>query len=357
MSPERLRGARDVRALIGMTSPAARAMVTLYAAASALMAVMSREGVIAFWPIAVALLVVVLGAVALIRVPGDPIPLGDSVALAATGPAACTLVLGVLPVPIASPLQLWPLGAVTAIYAFMGVRGRPGFAWLGMLATITTCVVWSTATGQGAAYGLAMSVINVAPLLMSTFFALTLRPAARKIFALRAQTTRRAAAEAADSAILEERDRQLRRLDELARPILEHIAAGEPLDEDQRIACGLLEAHLRDSVRAPALSDPGVVAAARGARARGVEVILLDDGGMDAAAPDARRRFLGSVTDVLSGTDRGAVTVRVLPPGRAAMATVLSSTPQGVRRTEFGPDGNAVARSDRPDQERAATTP
>ncbi|EME16692.1 hypothetical protein [Rhodococcus triatomae] len=347
MSPERLRGARDVRALIGMTSPAAKAMVALYAAACVLLAVVSRSGVSAFWPIGLALLVCVLGAVALIQVPGDPVPLGYSTALAATGPVVCGLVLGVLPVPVSSPLQLWPLGAVTAIYAFMGVRGRTGLAWLGMLATITTCVVWATLTGQGPAYGLAMSAINVAPLLMSTLFAFTIRPAARNIFALREQTTRRAAAEAADSAIIEERDRQLGRLDELARPILEHIAAGEPLDEQERLACRLLEAHLRDSVRAPILVDPAVVAAARAARARGIEVVLLDDGGMDSAASSVRRRFLDSVAGALSGADEGKVTVRVLPPDRAVLATVLCSSPRGDHRTEFGTDGHAVLHSDR----------
>ncbi|MFD1814530.1 hypothetical protein [Rhodococcus gannanensis] len=354
MSPERLRGARDVRALIGMTSPAAKAMVAFYAAACALLAVASRDGVSAFWPICVALVVCVLGAVALIRVPGDPVPLRYSIALAATGPIACGLVLGVLPVPISSPLQIWPLGAITAIYAFMGVRGRTDFAWLGMLATIATCVVWATLTGQGPAYGLAMSIINVAPLLMSTLFAFTIRPAARNIFALREQTTRRAAAEAADSAILEERDRQLRRLDELARPILERIAAGEPLDEQDRLACRLLEAHLRDGVRAPILVDPAVVAAARATRARGIEVVLLDDGGMDAVQPTVRRRFLDSVADALNGSEGGKVTVRVLPPGRAVMATVLCSSPRGDHRTEFGPDGHAVTHSDRPDQDHRA---
>lgn len=342
MSPSRLHGSRDVRGLIGMTSPAATAIVIFYVATMALLAVVSQVGVSTFWPVALALLVVTVGAVAIVRVPGDPMPFGWTMALTASGPAACVLVLAVLPVPVTSPLQTWPLGAVTAIYAFMGVRGRTGCAWVGMAATIGTCVVWASATGQGAAHGLGMSLINVAPLAMSTFFAFTLRPAAKDIFALREKTTRIAAAEAADSAVLEERDRQLRRLDEQARPLLERIASGTELTEDERLACRLLEAHLRDCVRAPALTDPAVIVAARDARARGVEVTLLDDRAMDGAPEEARRRFLDGVAAELSRAASGSVTVRVLPPGRAAMATVLCSDDGGVRRTEFGPDGLAI---------------
>lgn len=342
MTPWRDRNQPDIRFLFGMTSPAAKAIVVFYSAAAALVAVSSRGGTSEFWPIAIAVLVVTLGAAALIRIPGDPLPTAPTLALTATGPVALGLVLAVLPIPMANPLQLWPLASVTAIYAFLGVRGRPWFAWLGMVSTIATCALWAEVTGQGAAYGLGISVINAAPLLMSTFFVYTLRPAARDIFALREQTTRRAAAEAADSAVLEERDRQLSRLDDKARPLLERIAAGHPLSADERLACRLLEAHLRDSVRAPALSDRSVITAASGARARRVEVTLLDDGAMNAAPVQAREQFLDRVAEVLARADEGAVTVRVLPPGRAAMATVLCSDALGVRRTEFGHDGHPV---------------
>ncbi len=333
---------QDVRTLIGMQSPAARAIVVFYAATFTLLAVVSREGVETFWPIALAVGVVTFGAVVLIWVPGDPLPMAHTWALTATGPVACALVFSVLPVPAANPMQTWPLGAVTALYAFMGVRGRTWYAWLGMIATITTCVVWSTLTGQGAAHGIGMSVINLAPLLMSTFFAYTIRPSARDIFTLREQTTQRIAAEAADTAVLDERDRQLRRLDAQARPLLDRIASGDPLSDDERLACRLLEAHPRDSVRAPALIDPAVVDAAHGARARGVDVILLDDHASDDADDATRRRFLDHVAAELDAADTGTVTVRVLPPGRAAMATILCSTDTDTRRVEIGPDGRPV---------------
>lgn len=332
-------GTRDVRELLGMQSRAATFIVWFYMLTFAMLAVVSLDGVSAFWPEAVAVLVVTGGAVALLRVVGDPLPLPSTLVLAGIGPVSCALVLSVLPAPVTSPLQTWPIGASTAIYTFMCVRGRTWYAWLGFASMVGVVVAWSIQTGQGAGPGISMSVISLAPVLMSTFFAYTIRPDARAIFELREQTTRRVAAEAADSAVLEERDRQLRRLDELARPLLEQISTGVELTTADRLACQLLEAHLRDTLRAPALTQGTLVAAARAARARGVEVILLDDHGLDRATAKARARFLAGVADELDAARDGAVTVRILPPAREAAATLLATSGNSVRRIEFGSDG------------------
>ncbi|SDD14612.1 hypothetical protein [Rhodococcus tukisamuensis] len=335
------RGIGDPRELLGMRSPAATLIVWFYALTFALLAVVSHDGVSAFWPLPVAVLVVTCGAVALIRIDGDPLPIPATLVLAAIGPVSCALVLSVLAAPGSIPhqAQAWPLGASTVIYTFMCVRGRTWYAWLGFAATTGIFVAWSIQIGQSAGHGVTVSTINLPPLLMATFFAYKLRPDAQATFELREQTTRRVAAEAADSAMLEERDGQLRRLDELARPLLERIRTESDLNADERLACRLLEAYLRDTLRAPALADAPVSAAARAARTRGVEVILLDDRGMDTAPAEVRDRFLTAVADELDAARDGAVTVRVLPPGRKAAATVLANSGNAVRRIEFGPDG------------------
>ncbi|MFC4604035.1 hypothetical protein [Rhodococcus kronopolitis] len=334
----------DPRELLGMQSRAAMVLVWFYTLTVALLAVSSHDGESAFWPLPLAVLVISGGAVALVRVAGHPLPTPAAIALAAVGPLSCMLALSMLPAPVTvtQQAQSWPLGASVAIYTFMCVRGRTGYAWLGFIATAATFVAWSIQTGLGAEHGLNVSSRSLPPLLMATYFAYKLRPDARAIAELREQTTRRVAAEAADSATLEERDRQLRRLDELARPLLERISTEAHLDADQRLACRLLEAHLRDTLRAPGLANAPVSDAARAARTRGIEVILLDDGGMDAADAAARKRLLSLVADELDGALDGTVTVRILPPGREAAATVLASSGDGVRRIEFGPDGLPV---------------
>src|SRR5690606_40103107 len=112
-------------------------------------------------------------------------------------------------------------------------------------------------------------------------------------------------------------------LDKVARPILERIAGGADLDPAERRECRLLEAELRDRLRAPELATEEIGRAARVARARGVEVVLLDDGGF-ADVPDAvREQVVELAVAELTRAESGTVTVRVLPPGRSMLAPDL----------------------------------
>lgn len=229
------------------------------------------------------------------------------------------------------------------IYTFMCARGRTVAAWVGMLAV---CVVWAARSGQGAGYGIAISLINLALLVMASFFTWTIRPAARRIFALHRETTLRVAVAAADTAALAERDRRLRQPDEIARPLLARIARGYAVSADDRIACQLLEAHLRDTLRALALDTPALAQPVREARARGVEVVLLDDRGMDDADEAVRTRVHGQVARLVAAAEDGTLTVRVLPPGQFVLATILDSGAAASTRIELGHDGLPVGSQD-----------
>lgn len=333
---------RDVRELLGLRTTSAKIVVTTYVATFALVA-WSTNPPGGEWFEFVAWIAVSIGAISLIRVPGDPLPAPTTAFLTLSGPVAVNLIFAAVPVPIDGLLQLWPLAASTAICTYLCVRGRTVFAWIGMAAVLASCMIWAERTGQGAAYGLSMSAINLAPLLMATFFAWTIRPAARNIFALRRQATLRVAAEAADTAVLDERNTQLTRLDNLARPLLERITGAHPLTEQERLDCQLLEAHLRDTLRAPILAGPHISAAARTARTRGVEVVLLDDHALDNAPDDVRDRVIAAAADALAHTHSGTITIRILPSGRDVLATILASTGADIVRLEYDHDGHLIA--------------
>ncbi|MBH0118545.1 hypothetical protein M1M07_24010 [Rhodococcus sp. HM1] len=326
----------DIRDLLGMRTPAAWALVALYAVTCVLLAVDAAPDAGAIWPLIPAAGVCIAAAVALVAVPGDPMPLGPSIALASSGVVSCGFVLlaGPLPMPDLSPL--WTVGLSKIIFSFMCVRGRVALAWLGYVLMFATAIVGA---GEAGEVGFVVVAINAAPVLMGTVFAYMIRPVVRSIYELREQSTQRIAAEAAASAMIEERDAQLDRLDELARPLLERIASGSELDDAERLECLVLEARLRDTVRAPMLQNPALVEEVAAARRRGVDVVLLDDHGMDDAEPAVRDRVQGAIADELAAVTDGSVTVRVLPPGRATMVSVLVSG-ESVRRAEFGPDGN-----------------
>lgn len=328
--------AGDVRDLVGMRTTAARVIVGLYAVVCVIVAVFGAREAATLWPFVPAVLVCCLAAYALIVVPGDPLPWSATIPLTAVGAMSCALVFAALPVPPPEGVALWwPMGMSTMIFTFMCVRGRTLAAWIGVLALIATSIGWAQITGQGAGHGLAISITNAAPVLMSTFFAWTLRPLARSIYLLRETSLQRSAEEAAAAAALAERDAQLARLDALARPLLERIASGEGLGPEERRAGVLLEAHLRDGLRAPVLQTAPVVEAVADARGRGVDVVMLDDHGMDTVPEPERDRIRQEIVSELRSVASGSVTVRVLPPGRRALVTILVRD-DSVRRIELG---------------------
>jgi hypothetical protein len=98
------------------------------------------------------------------------------------------------------------------------------------------------------------------------------------------------AAEATRMAVDGERIRQL---DRVARPILERIAKGMVLSAAEREGCRLLEAELRDGLRAPQLMTAELSVAARGARGAGDPARRRRFRGRAAVGPLARDRFRG----------------------------------------------------------------
>ncbi|MBY4131247.1 hypothetical protein HQO83_22905 [Rhodococcus fascians] len=314
---------QDIRELLALNSKAAYAVATFFSIACLVCATATLPGLRAWWPPYIAVVVLIAAVALLLGASGDPLGLRATIALTLSGPTAAALMYSVIPTPMNGGLQTWPIGMSVVIYTFMCVRGRTLAAWIGLLLTMTASVGWAVLTGQGAAYGISFSTINIAPLLMSTFFAFTIRPLGSAIFELRHQSTVRIATEAATLAALEERDARLASLDALARPLLQRIADGPDPTDEEVLACVLLEAELRDSLRARGLVRPDLARAARSARARGVEVMMLDDRGPAMLDDAARDRIVAAASTSLDAAEAGSVTVRLLPPGRDVAATLL----------------------------------
>ncbi|MBY4211962.1 hypothetical protein HQO42_23710 [Rhodococcus fascians] len=333
----------DVRDLLSMKSGAAYAVAGFYILACALCASATLKGMSAVWPPFVSVLVFSAAVILLLRAPGDPLSPRSTALLTVSGPVAASFVFAVVPVPLTGSLQSWPLGMSVVIYTFMCVRGRTPAAWFGLALTMSVVVGWAAWTGQGALFGLSFSAINIAPLLMATFFAFTIRPLGAAIFELREQSTIRIAAQAAAAAVLEERDARLASLDTLARPLLQRIADGPDLTDEEVLACRLLEAELRDTLRARGLVLPELARAARSARARGVEVTMLDDRSPTALSEKVRNDIAAGASSSLDGALTGSVTVRLLPPGRPAAATILlDDLGDGAQRVEYDDSGRIL---------------
>ncbi|MCW4354212.1 hypothetical protein ONR57_12970 [Hoyosella sp. YIM 151337] len=291
----------------------------------------------------VAWIVLSLAVMGVVLLPGDPLKFKFALPIALCAPIGSALVILQLPELPTGSSQLWFNVIMLAPLVFMCVRGAVVLAWIGMLTQIAVVIYWAMVTGQGIGVGLMWTPVNVPPLLMATFFAYRVRPVARAIFALRAEANQRAAQQAAALAASEERHRALREVDALVRPMLERMASGTELTSNERAECLLLDAQLRDRIRGSTLVDEHVVKLATAARKRGVQVTLLDDGGLEGQP----KRFAAIVrAELCMVLDRAGpaarVTARVHPPGRDVLATILLDHEE-MQRIEVDTTGGVTA--------------
>lgn len=332
----------DVRDILGLRTPVTYAMVGLVVVAMLFGASQSLDGVSPRWPILLVTGIIAAATIALIAVPHDPLPLGAAIAIAFAPPLAAAILLAVVPVPLAIGNQVWVSGYATLIYVFMCIRGRYFLAWTSVAVSVVVHAVWSVTTDQGIWVGARIPLYNAGALLAVALIARALRSTTASVLSLRTAGVQRAARASAVDAALEERHARLAELGELAQPALARIATGVPLTDAERQTCELLEAHLRDQLRAPALAGPETAAATRAARARGVEVMLIDDGGLVDSPEAIKSTVRREVTAVLQSADEGEVRVRVMPPGRTNVATIYQHGTAGTTRIDIDAMGGVA---------------
>jgi hypothetical protein len=217
----------------------------------------------------------------------------------------------------------WFIGSMTVSFFYVSLRGRMILAWVGFTLASAVIMVWSLTTDFGFASGLLSFSRHLPIMIVGTLFAAGLRRSGDDIRRLAAESTARAAAEAALVATAREREDRLVALGEFATSLLERLATGEAPTPAHRQEYALAEAELRDSVRAPSLALPDVTAAARSARRRGVEVVLLDDSEPSSLGASALARASSRIAALLNATKDGRLTARLLPPGRDVIATIV----------------------------------
>ncbi|MHA3020217.1 hypothetical protein ACXPWS_08080 [Mycobacterium sp. BMJ-28] len=327
--------------LLGMNTQGARLVALAFIAALAASVTSDMRGVSSMALLWASVVVSALGVMGVLaRGHADPMPWLLAAMTALTGPAACVVMFLALPGAPVNANQTNAFGASVAVCAFLCVRGRTAMAWLAMATMTVLFAVWAQRTGQGAVAGLLVVVPNAAVVGMSTLFALIMRPAAADITRLRD----RAVQESREIAAVQARRTEgIARRDELREstwPTMQAVAAGKAFSTAEAVEVDLLERQLRDSVRAKALAVPVVMAAARAARARGVKVALFDEGGFADGRSRFRADFCALAAQWLDNATDGVVTVRVQPPGRLSLGSIVAVSDGGVsRRVDMFTDG------------------
>lgn len=231
----------------------------------------------------------------------------------------------------------WYFGAMTVVLLVLGLRGRRLWAWLGfvMLAGIT--IASTTATGQSLFASLNDVARQAGTLFIGTLFALVLRRAGSVIALIQQRQLARASSEAATAAATLERATQNSRLEQYARPALERLLSDAPLTADERAGMALLEAELRDGIRAAGFSRASIVEHTRAARERGVQVVLVDDRGSDLDEQNLDRIEDALVAE-LTNMDSGTVTARLSSFDSDELATIVVAQDGNYRSVKITTD-------------------
>ncbi|MFC0313934.1 hypothetical protein ACFQNE_06010 [Gordonia phosphorivorans] len=336
----------DLSAIIGMQTPGAGLLATGLWVAYVLLGLTGGGITSPALYVSAMVLLCVAGALVLLA-PGDRMD-WRATAVAAVLPAVALLIgsTGTGERPGVADATL--TGGVVTVLAFLLLRGRLASAWAGFLLSVVVTVLAAQIGGPDPAM-VAAVMPNTAVLLLATFFEVMVRPRAEQIHALRRRTEVQAVAQAAAQGAMEVRERQLAYLDERARPLLEQIAAGDELAPRTLTECGLVEAALRDRIRAPGLEPLDLGADVWAARARGARVVLLDDRrSPDDDVTELLRPLQAAAVTALGRAGVGtAVTVRLLPPGRPLLATLSVVGDNSQSRQDFGLDGAARTEADR----------
>lgn len=229
----------------------------------------------------------------------------------------CVGVAAVVPALVNSSLADYQAGNyttwyVTGIGTLLGITAVRQGRLPAAIGTVLLVVQVLAFAGLGAIFnsGLMGAVVLVFVGLISAFI---LASAESEAESYRSQTTATLAATAANSVVRQERKARLSQTLSRARPLLEQISSqAGALDENQRLEARLLEAELRDEIRGRSLMTEKLRQVVRGLRESGVEVQLLDDGGIDDLDEASREELLDQVSHAISKVSAGKVVVRAV---------------------------------------------
>ncbi len=217
----------------------------------------------------------------------------------------------------------WYVLGVGTILGATAVRGRRRMAWIGLLILVAEIAAW------GGVASLASTGLPGVLSLMVTGHAVSLgvERAVKAARELNAKTIETVASAAAAEAASQVRSRLADQTLKTAVPALNLIAAlGGRLNETQRREALLLEAGLRDEIRGATLLNDQVRAAIQAARQRGVEVLVLDEGGLDDLADFERDEILNRTAASFATVNAGRLTIRA-PKGEDWRITVAAVRP------------------------------
>ncbi len=217
----------------------------------------------------------------------------------------------------------WHVAGVATLMAVIALRQHPWMAWLGVSVMTLQVLTWG-----GMSLLFSAGIFGALMLVAAAHSAaITLAATTKAVVDYREQALATAAATAAKSAARNERQLRVEKALEVALPFLNKIEnlEGKLSDEEKRQALGL-EALLRDQIRGRHFDSPELLVEISAARDRGVEVQVLDDGGLELLEDLERERVLAEVAKYVSKVESGKLVLRSVADEKWVV-TVTASRP------------------------------
>lgn len=224
----------------------------------------------------------------------------------------------------------WYVIGIATLMAATAVRQQWFIAWLGTGIMALQVTMWAGFLA-GWQMGLAGAVMLV---FAGHTISAGIEKASRDTTAFTQQALEIEKEQVANSAASAERRTRLESALRGARPMLDLIQNQKgKLSEAQKLEAKLLEASLRDEIRGRGLMSDSIRKATRAARVRGIEVIILDEGGLDQVEESTRSEILNRIAQSIDEVIEGRVTLR--SPTDEAWKVTLVATRSGVTKPDI----------------------
>ena len=200
----------------------------------------------------------------------------------------------------------WYVMGIATLMSSVLIRGHIAIAWLGVAGMTVEVLLWAGLPNFFDS-GLLGAIMFTAG---CTAVKLGLTSISDDLSSYERRTVESQASAASMVAAGRQRSNLLAATLHRASPMLNRIASGDALSDQEQLEARLLEAALRDEIRGRDLLNDLTRAAIAGARRRGVVVNVLDEGGLQPLNPASREGLLAQVAQALDQVSRGRVTVR-----------------------------------------------
>lgn len=221
------------------------------------------------------------------------------------------------------PYSTWYVGGMAALLGVLAARGQSPLAWLAAL-----MVAWLVYAEGGVESLAEVGLEGIAILIAAaSATAVALKRADQEIQELRLAEIASEAGIASVGAASAERRRRLNNVMERALPALSFISSKKGnITAGEQKQLRQLEASLRDDIRGRMLLNDAVRLAAHDARTRGIEVIFMDEGGLQQVTDRELQNILEKVAKAISSVKAGKIVVRS-PKGEKWLVTVAATRP------------------------------